>query len=178
MMEQRRFLFFTLTILAFFFLLVNPARADKYGIDATVSAVNKGSVLLPKTVAGGKTVPEVVGNVVAIGLSMVGIVFFILALYAGFVWMSAMGNTESVTKAKDILEAAAIGLVIVLAAYAISSFVFTNIAPDAGGSVDGITANGGTCKAGVKDGDKCGNNSVCSVMGKIRGTPAILTAVV
>lgn len=101
------------------------ALADEYGIDKTAGAI--GEDILPKTVAGGKTVPEVIGKVVGVGLSLVGLVFFGLTLYAGFRWMIAMGNTEDVEKAKETLIAAIIGLVIVLAAYAITSFVFSNL---------------------------------------------------
>lgn len=117
-------------ILGGLFLLPAMTLADEYGISATKDAVNsdkdKGQ-LLPDTVAGGKTVPEVIGKVVGVGLSLVGLVFFGLTLYAGFRWMIAMGNTEDVEKAKETLIAAVIGLIIVLAAYAITSFVFSNL---------------------------------------------------
>ena len=103
------------------------AGAGHYGLDATFDAVNKGGEVLPKSVAGGSDIPSIVGSVVAVFLSLFGVVFFLLALYAGFIWMTAMGKSEQVTKAKDILEAAAVGLVIVAAAYAITSFVFSNL---------------------------------------------------
>lgn len=82
---------------------------------------------LPDTVAGERTIPGVVGKVVAAGLSLLGIVFFLLILYAGFIWMKARGSTEEVDKAKDIIEGAVIGLVLVTAAYAIANFVFTSL---------------------------------------------------
>jgi len=48
-----------------------------------------------------------------------------LAIYAGYNWMTAQGEEEKVTKAKDTLTAAIIGLVIVIAAYAISYYVIS-----------------------------------------------------
>ena len=89
---------------------------------------------------GAGTVEGVVGGVVDIVLSILGIVFFILIFYSGFNWMTARGNSEKVEKSKETIEAAAIGLIIVLAAYAITNFVFDNLAgsgTDAGGNTVG-----------------------------------------
>ena len=56
-------------------------------------------------------------------LSLVGTIFLILAVYAGILWMTASGNEEKVTKAKEIVTQAIIGLAITLGAYAITVFV-------------------------------------------------------
>lgn len=68
-----------------------------------------------------------VGNIVSLILSFVGVVFLILTIYAGLTWMTAQGNSAQVDKAKDLLINAVIGLVIVTAAYSITSFVGTSI---------------------------------------------------
>ncbi|EKD43250.1 MAG: hypothetical protein ACD_72C00390G0001, partial [uncultured bacterium] len=57
-------------------------------------------------------------------LSLVGIIFLGFALYSGIRWMSAHGNEENVTKAKDTLQAAIIGMVVVSIAYAVTTLVF------------------------------------------------------
>lgn len=69
------------------------------------------------------TPQAVVGRVLAQGISLVGIIFFALILWAGFLWMTAAGNEQRVDEAKQILLAAVIGLIIVAAAYAITKFV-------------------------------------------------------
>lgn len=56
-------------------------------------------------------------------LGLLGVVFLILTVYGGFIWMKARGNEKEVERAKGILTDSIIGLVIVFAAYAISSFV-------------------------------------------------------
>lgn len=56
-------------------------------------------------------------------LSLAGTVFLVLTVYAGILWMTAQGKEEQVTKAKDIVTQAIIGLAITLAAYAITAFV-------------------------------------------------------
>jgi len=56
-------------------------------------------------------------------LQVVGIIFLVLMVYAGFLWMTAGGNEENVDKAKKLIMAAVIGIAIVLAAYSITYFV-------------------------------------------------------
>jgi hypothetical protein len=69
--------------------------------------------------------PTKIGQIIGVLLSFVGTVFFILIIYGGFLWMTAAGNEQNVTKAKGLITSAIIGLVIVLAAYAITSYVGT-----------------------------------------------------
>ena len=68
-----------------------------------------------------------VGQIISILLSFVGVLFFILMIYAGILWMTAQGNEQQVSKAKNLLINATIGLIITLAAYAITSFIGTEI---------------------------------------------------
>ncbi|MBU0898151.1 hypothetical protein KJ806_03410 [Patescibacteria group bacterium] len=64
-----------------------------------------------------------IGTIVGIVLSLLGVVFLILTVYAGFNWMTAAGEEERVTKAKETLTRAVIGLIITLGSYAIWAFV-------------------------------------------------------
>ena len=56
--------------------------------------------------------------------TFLGISFVGLMIYAGFTWMLAGGNKEKVTKATSIIRGAVIGLAMVLAAYAITTFIY------------------------------------------------------
>lgn len=69
------------------------------------------------------TLSQSVGKVIKAVLATVGTIFFVLTIYAGFLWMTASGNEEQVEKAKNIIKAAIIGLVICLASYGITNFV-------------------------------------------------------
>ena len=71
----------------------------------------------------GSDLPIIVGRIISGALTLVGIIFVVLLIYAGFLWMTAAGNEEKVTKAKKLLTQAVIGLGITLAAYAITTFV-------------------------------------------------------
>jgi hypothetical protein len=64
-----------------------------------------------------------VGNLIAVLLSVLGIIFVVLVVYAGFLYLTSQGEAEKVKKAKALLSQAVIGLVIIIAAYAISEFV-------------------------------------------------------
>ncbi len=69
----------------------------------------------------------IVGNIIYGILTVVGIIFTVLTLYAGFLWMTAAGNEETIKKAKKLISNSIIGLIIVLAAYSISFFVISKI---------------------------------------------------
>lgn len=82
--------------------------------------------------------PLIVGIIISGLLSLLGIVFIILTIYAGYTWMMARGNEEKVNKSLATIRMAIIGLIIVLGAYAISYFVFTYL-PFSGGTLQGAT---------------------------------------
>jgi hypothetical protein len=75
------------------------------------------------------TVSEIAGIAVKTFLSVLSIIFIALMLYGGYLWMMARGSEEQVTKAKELIQAAVIGLIIIVAAYAVSYFIFSRIAP-------------------------------------------------
>ncbi|KKT04040.1 MAG: hypothetical protein UV82_C0012G0025 [Candidatus Magasanikbacteria bacterium GW2011_GWD2_43_18] len=66
---------------------------------------------------------SVVGTVINALLTLVGLFFLVLMIYAGYLWMTARGESEPVDKAKKIIAGSMIGLVIILSAYAITVFV-------------------------------------------------------
>jgi heme/copper-type cytochrome/quinol oxidase subunit 2 len=75
------------------------------------------------TSATPKDPAEIVGGLISTVLSVLGIIAVVLIIYAGFIWMTAAGNTEKIDKAKKILGNAVIGLIIILMAYSITYFV-------------------------------------------------------
>lgn len=65
----------------------------------------------------------IVGTAINAALTLVGIIFLILMVYAGYLWMTARGEEAPIENAKKIVKAALIGLVLVMSAYAITFFV-------------------------------------------------------
>ena len=85
----------------------------------------------------------VVARIIRVALGLLGIIALVLIVYAGFLWMTAGGNEEQIANAKKFLINTAIGLAIILSAYAIVSFVISQLVgattvggESAGGSLD------------------------------------------
>lgn len=78
---------------------------------------------------------DIVGKVINAFLAIVGIIFLSYMIYGGYLWMTAGGNDEKVTKAKVMIRNSIIGIIIVVGAYAITYFVLT--------ALTGGTAGGG-----------------------------------
>mgnify|MGYP001426158266 CR=1 FL=1 len=71
--------------------------------------------------------PTIVGDIISVFLGLLGIIFLVLIVYAGFRWMIAAGRDQMIDEAKTTLIRATVGLMIVVAAYAISQFVVYSI---------------------------------------------------
>jgi cbb3-type cytochrome oxidase subunit 3 len=96
--------------------LVSPQTSSgNYGLDVT--AQNTG--LIKKEV----TPQKIAGTIVSSALSLLGVLFFLLVIYGGLRWMLSQGNESEVEKAKQVIIAAVIGLIVVLSAYAITTFI-------------------------------------------------------
>ena len=74
-----------------------------------------------------KTFRNMLGTVIGTLLSLLGIIFLVLIIYSGFTWMTAGGDEAKVTKAKDTIKRAIIGLIIVASSFAIWQLVIVPI---------------------------------------------------
>ncbi len=75
----------------------------------------------------GFTLPGLIGSIVKGLLGFIGVVMLLIVIYGGFLWMTAGGDPSKVKKGKDMIIQAVIGLIIVLIAYAITTFVFNTL---------------------------------------------------
>ncbi|MCD6471237.1 hypothetical protein J7K86_01780 [bacterium] len=82
---------------------------------------------LAQTNLGNAPLPDVIGRVVKIALSFLGLVAVIIIIVGGFQWMTSGGNEEKIGKAKKLMLSGIVGLVIIVLAYAIASFVISKI---------------------------------------------------
>jgi len=60
-------------------------------------------------------------------LTFLGVVFFLLMLYSGYLWLTAHGNEEQVTRAKEMLKEIIIALIIIFFARVFTEFILTQI---------------------------------------------------
>lgn len=83
----------------------------------------------------GENLPATIGRIVGVLLGLLGVIFVVIVIYAGFMWMLAQGDDGKIAKARKTIIQGVIAIVIIFAAYAITSFVITQIG--------GAAANGG-----------------------------------
>jgi len=79
----------------------------------------------------------IIANFIKMILGFLGIILVIIILYAGFLWMTAGGESGQVDKAKDWIKNAIIGLVIIVLAYTIATFVTKKVSESVSGSSSG-----------------------------------------
>lgn len=69
------------------------------------------------------TLTMTVASFLLIFFTLLGVIFLLITVYSGFRWMTAGGNEEQITEAKNLLKNAVIGLAIIILSYSITYFV-------------------------------------------------------
>ncbi|MEK7183737.1 MAG: IPT/TIG domain-containing protein [Patescibacteria group bacterium] len=69
----------------------------------------------------------IVAKIIRAGLGFLGIIAIIILMYGGFLWMTAGGSEEKVSRAKRLIINATIGLIIILASVSITQFVLQSL---------------------------------------------------
>lgn len=116
-MLQRKKIIKALAILATF----APISALAQGIKNAGSRLSEAAG--PTGLTEKADLGTVVGQAIRAALTLLGIIFLVLMVYAGYLWMTARGKEEQVTKARQIIIGSVIGLVVVVSAYAITAFI-------------------------------------------------------
>ncbi len=119
-----KIIFSVLAVFGFFAFITPIVLAQS---DFGLGTAGRESGLSSNALSKSGDIPSILGYLISIALSLSGIFFFLLILYAGFIWMTAAGSTEKVQSAKSKMISAVIGLVIVLSAYALTSFIFDSL---------------------------------------------------
>ena len=93
----------------------------------------------------------VVARIIEVFLGLLGVVAVGIVIYAGYLWMTSQGNEETITKARQLIVNAVIGLAIILSAYAIVAFVISKllIATTGGEETGGLPGGNGFIGTGV-----------------------------
>lgn len=71
-----------------------------------------------------KPFPVIIGDIIRGLLGFLGVIFLVLILYGGFLWMTSAGKEEQITKAKKIIANSAVGLFIIVVSYALTTWIF------------------------------------------------------
>ncbi len=148
---------FFITII-FISLILLPTTAGAGPFDNAKGELGK--IQAPTGLASdvGVTGKSVVRGVLAI----TGAIFFILMIYAGMLWLTAAGRDEPAAQAKKILEAAVIGMFVVMISYAATMLIPTKLGPG-GGAAD--EADGGTPGPGAGGAQTTFGQAACRKLG-------------
>jgi len=104
---------------------------------------------LPK---GQTDLMGLVANIISTVLSLVGVIFLVLFIYGGFIWMTAAGDTSKLKKAKDLMTSAVIGAVLIFSAYFITKFVINELVSSTTIQSGSTTTGTGTTTGGTTTG--------------------------
>lgn len=118
-MRKKIISLFLISLVLIPFLAVPIARAssDTFGMNYINNDINLGKED-PRSLAA---------TVINVILTLLGIIAVVIVLLGGFKWMTAGGNEDKVAEAKKLLGAGVIGLIIILAAWGLSSFILNQL---------------------------------------------------
>lgn len=122
-------------ILSFLLLLPLKTLALDTGLETAAGDING-------PLRSISSIPQAARILINAALSLLGVIFIIMIILAGFKWMTASGDPKKVEEARDNIKNAVIGLAVVLAAYAITYFVFQALGVEGFGS-GGVNGGGG-----------------------------------
>ena len=77
--------------------------------------------------ASNQSIYIVIGRLFSVVLGTLGIVFLILLITGGILYLTSLGDETKIKKAKSLISSSIIGLVIIVAAYAIATYVLGSL---------------------------------------------------
>ena len=79
----------------------------------------------------GDSIEVIVGRVIQAALAIIGVVFLALIVYAGILWMTSQGEEKKIQQARGYIFHSILGFIIVMAAYALTSYLIDALAKPA-----------------------------------------------
>lgn len=89
-------------------------------------------VIEENTLLSNKDPRNTVAKLIDVAMLLLGIIAVGIVLLAGFKWMTAGGNEDKVGEAKKLMGAGVIGLIIILSAWGIATFILEKLAAATG----------------------------------------------
>jgi len=106
-------------------LLLLPATTNAQvpkGLEQAQESINSGGSAAIAD-SGSTDLLGIVAKLINIFIGLLGIIFVVLVIYAGWLRIASQGDAGKVEKSNKLLVEAVIGIVIIVAAYAIANFV-------------------------------------------------------
>lgn len=131
---MKSFIFTNLIFLIIFsFIVISPivfaeTNFDDIAGDTTGDKASEtGPVSLDNPLGDVKSLPVLIGKIIKALLGITGSIALVMFIYGGFTWMTAAGSPEAVSKGKNILIWAVVGLVVIFSAYGLVNFVIGSL---------------------------------------------------
>lgn len=127
-----------LVVFTFIFSMLIGSSVLAVGALSEQEGFGGGSDSVAKVFSGStapKDIRVTIASIIRSLLGFIGIIFVILMVYAGFLWMTAGGNESKIEESKKYLSRSLIGLIIILSSYSITGLILCRITDAAGGSV-------------------------------------------
>ncbi len=113
-------------IVASFALAASMALPAVVHAQLTTNDLGVNAVQQDLALSGGD-VRQTAARIINVSLGFLGIIAVIIVLIGGFKYMVAGGNEEKTSEARNLIVSSIIGLAIMLSAWAITSFVISQL---------------------------------------------------
>lgn len=121
----------SLILLFIVFILILPyfVFAETASVNPAIKGLTdvKGPYADITTDAGGNDILGIIGKAIGTLLGLLGVIFIVLMIYAGYNWMTAAGEESKVETAQETIKRAIIGLIIVVGSYALQVLIFDKL---------------------------------------------------
>lgn len=101
-----------------------PVDVSPYDFTANIRSAAAGLNKLDPSISSPA---QFIGNGIKVMLLFIGSIALIMYIYGGLLWMTAAGNTERISKSKQILVYATLGVIAMLGSYLLVQFVFGTV---------------------------------------------------
>jgi len=122
----KKSLLFFVVLIVFTFGMMNFCFAESQAQTKALEGLETSGASMKST--GAVNVLTIISKAISFLITILGVYFLVSLVRAGFMWMTAGGEVEDVTKAKKIIFSSAIGMIICIGAYSISSYVVGSVA--------------------------------------------------
>ena len=101
--------------------LALPTTDTSYGLNGTNGTASAAG--FTSSTNAQEDLNKFIGTIIKTGLGFLGVIFMMLIIWAGQMWMTASGNEEKIKTAESMIFNAAVGLMVTLAAYLGTDFI-------------------------------------------------------
>ena len=101
-----------------------PSNCPNSKATSSTAAYTPGSSWTLNNPLGTTDIPTILGRLINTFLGLVGAIALLSFVYAGVMYMTSAGGEKGITKAKDTMKYSAIGIAIIIFAYAIATNYF------------------------------------------------------